>query len=364
MPAAIGISSLARWSRRAWSGVRARSRDAAPAIRPISVSAPVAVTTKRPRPRATVVPASTQVRRSAGGASAGSGGSARLLRGTDSPVSADSSICRSVASSSRPSAGTRSPAADRDDVSGDDLLRGAFADLTVAHDLGGRREQGTHRRCRLVRAPFLDRSEHRVGDDDRQDHAGVEPLADRDGDHRRARSSSTIEFANWRASSVSRDGAGSVRGRFGPLRPSRRAASASPRPVAASTSSASQTSGAGCAYAVLGVPGCRMRIEREVDLDVPRADLLDGLGRRRARTGSPRGSGRRSSSAATTARGPRPRPRRRRRRPCGGGSGRLRRSGAGPGGPGGTARARRRRRPRPRSPGPRRRPAGSRGRPA
>ena len=58
-----------------------------------------------------------------------------------------------------------------------------------------------------------------------------------------AASSSTIELANWRATSASRDGAGSVRSRFGPLRPSRRAASASPRPVAGSTSSCSQTSG-------------------------------------------------------------------------------------------------------------------------
>jgi hypothetical protein len=236
-PPAIGISSLATWSRRSWSGVRERSRAAAPAIRPISVAAPVAVTTKRPSPRATVVPARTEVRRSAGGVSAVSGGSARLLRGRDSPVSVDSSTCSSVASTSRPSAATRSPA-----------LSAMTSPTTTSS--AGRSRTWPSRRTRAVGASSartaaaawsarpswiapntaLAMTIARITPASSSSPIATEIAA-------APTSSSTIEFPNWRATSASRDGRGSRRSRLGPSRPSRRAASASPSPAVASTPS-------------------------------------------------------------------------------------------------------------------------------
>ncbi|SKZ59983.1 Uncharacterised protein [Mycobacteroides abscessus subsp. abscessus] len=102
-------SCVPNFSRRWVSGVSTCSMsEIIDWIRPISVDGPVAVTTPTPVPAETMVdeyaidcrspmPASTSTAR------------VSLLAGTDSPVSADSSIRRFVASSSRMSAGTRSP---------------------------------------------------------------------------------------------------------------------------------------------------------------------------------------------------------------------------------------------------------------
>ena len=67
-------------------------------------------------------------------------------------------------------------------------------------------------------------------------------------------SRSTIELPNWRATSASRDGAGSVRSWLGPAASSRLAASASLRPLRSSTPSSAQTSAAGraCASSTVG----------------------------------------------------------------------------------------------------------------
>ena len=75
-------------------------------MRPISLRAPVAVTSARPWPATIIVPAYTHD--AAAGPSIAPA-AARFATGSDSPLSNDSSISRSLASSSRASAGTRSP---------------------------------------------------------------------------------------------------------------------------------------------------------------------------------------------------------------------------------------------------------------
>src|SRR3990167_2814248 len=82
------------------------------AILPISVATPVAVTTPRPRPRVIVDPADIRAcRRSIVPSSVGA--DAAFLTAIDSPVSRDSSHCRSALSPSWRSAGTRPPASSR-----------------------------------------------------------------------------------------------------------------------------------------------------------------------------------------------------------------------------------------------------------
>ena len=80
------------------------------AIRPVSVSMPVAVTSTSPRPRVTAVFMNTVVARSPSAASAATSADADFSDGCASPVSIDSWISSEVADSSRPSAGIRSPA--------------------------------------------------------------------------------------------------------------------------------------------------------------------------------------------------------------------------------------------------------------
>ena len=232
MPAAIGISSRERRSSRACSGVRAGARPAAPAIRPISVAAPVAVTTKRPAPRATVVPASSEVCRSASGASAGSGGAARLLVASDSPVSADSSTCRSVASTSRPSAGTRSPAprATTSPTTTSSAGRsltwpprrrcavGASSARTAAAALSARPSCTAPK---MALATTMARITAASSSSPIASEITAAPTSSR-----------TIELTNWRATRASRDGGASRRSSFGPSDASRLAASARSGPCA------------------------------------------------------------------------------------------------------------------------------------
>src|SRR3972149_6002983 len=82
-------------------------------MRPISVSAPVAVITNRPRPPTTSVPMCTRECRSERPAEARAVASAVFVTGRDSPVSNDSSTSRPWDSKTRPSAGTASPASTR-----------------------------------------------------------------------------------------------------------------------------------------------------------------------------------------------------------------------------------------------------------
>ncbi len=84
--------------------------SSSPAMRPISEAIPVAVITTRPRPPVMTVPPMTMFRRSAKGVSGARAPPACLWTGRDSPVMADSSACSSAAHSTRPSAGTKSPA--------------------------------------------------------------------------------------------------------------------------------------------------------------------------------------------------------------------------------------------------------------
>jgi len=78
---------------------------------PTSVAIPVEVTTNRPEPRVTFVFMKTMSVRSPSGVSGLSSVSTDFATGRLSPVSADSAISSVAASSSRPSAGTMSPAA-------------------------------------------------------------------------------------------------------------------------------------------------------------------------------------------------------------------------------------------------------------
>jgi hypothetical protein len=79
-------------------------------MRPISVDMPVATTTARPQPAATLVPRKSMSRRSPRGTSSAASGAACLSTGSDSPVSPASTTRSAAASSTRASAGTKSPA--------------------------------------------------------------------------------------------------------------------------------------------------------------------------------------------------------------------------------------------------------------
>ncbi len=81
-------------------------------MRPISADCPVATVAPTPRPAATSVPENAIEARSPSGASRRTG-STSLTTATDSPVSAASCTRRPRTSSSRRSAGTRSPASSR-----------------------------------------------------------------------------------------------------------------------------------------------------------------------------------------------------------------------------------------------------------
>ena len=105
-----------RTNRRVWACNRGASVCSAPRdwpILPTSLRTPVAVTSAIPVPRTTSEPENTNGRSSPPGRLFKSFPSPRstLRTGTDSPVSNDSSVCRSLHSTSTASAGTRSPSA-------------------------------------------------------------------------------------------------------------------------------------------------------------------------------------------------------------------------------------------------------------
>ena len=110
---APAINASVRLSAAIWrcSGVGSGSASCnMPAIRPISVRIPVAVTTNSPTPRVTVVFMNTTVMRSPSGAAGSTCAVADFATGCASPVSEDSCTSSPVEVSSRPSAGMRSPA--------------------------------------------------------------------------------------------------------------------------------------------------------------------------------------------------------------------------------------------------------------
>jgi hypothetical protein len=104
----IWLVSLLSWR---VSGVSASfSLCSMPEIRPTSVPMPVAVTSSSPAPRVTLVFMYAMSERSPSAVSAAATAATSLATGRLSPVSADSSISSVAARSSRPSAGTTSPA--------------------------------------------------------------------------------------------------------------------------------------------------------------------------------------------------------------------------------------------------------------
>ncbi len=103
-PSTLPRRSSSRCSGVASSGVRSSS----PAIRPISVCIPVAVTTARACPYVAAVPLKTMLVRSPSGTSR-SMASVSLVTGRLSPVSAASAVCRAAEETNRASAGIVSP---------------------------------------------------------------------------------------------------------------------------------------------------------------------------------------------------------------------------------------------------------------
>ena len=98
-------------ARRRCSGVCGDAeRSSRPAMCPSSVLIPVAVTTARPRPEATIVPMWSMFSRSASGAAWGSTIRGLFATVCDSPVSAASCVNSELADVRRASAGTLSPA--------------------------------------------------------------------------------------------------------------------------------------------------------------------------------------------------------------------------------------------------------------
>ena len=110
MPAMTRICSSSRSIWRASGVVTSCSSASIPEMWPTSVAIPVAVTTNSPAPRVTLVFMYTMSARSPSGVPAPFTGSVPLATGRLSPVSADSSASSVAAFSSRPSAGTTSPA--------------------------------------------------------------------------------------------------------------------------------------------------------------------------------------------------------------------------------------------------------------
>ena len=110
MPAITRICPVSRSIWRVSGVLTACSSFSMPEIRPTSVVIPVAVMTNSPAPRVTLVFMYTMSERSPSGVPAPATGSVPLATGRLSPVSADSSTSSVAAFSSRPSAGTISPA--------------------------------------------------------------------------------------------------------------------------------------------------------------------------------------------------------------------------------------------------------------
>ena len=110
MPAMTRICPVSRSIWRARGVLTACSSASIPEMCPTSVAIPVAVTTNSPAPRVTLVFMYTMPARSPSGAPAPFTGSVPLATGRLSPVSADSSTSSVATFSSRPRAGTTSPA--------------------------------------------------------------------------------------------------------------------------------------------------------------------------------------------------------------------------------------------------------------
>ena len=168
------------------SGERVRVTEVSiVAIWPISVSIPVAVTTTAAVPRVTAVFWKTMFERSPSPTSLPARTPASLATGALSPVSAASCVSSVAERTTRPSAGTMSPASSWIDVAGNDVDRRHECDAPVAHHL---RLWHLHVRegvDALARLQLLARAEHEVEDDQECDEDSRRDLADEeacDGD--------------------------------------------------------------------------------------------------------------------------------------------------------------------------------------
>ena len=151
------------------------------------------------------------------------------------------------------------------------MLGGTLAHVPLAEQVRGGREQGADSGGGLVGPPLLDRAEDGVRDDDGEDHGGVEQLADRQRDHRRA-----DEQQNHRVDELAREEREPRRRRLGPqlvgavdgeppaasasLRPRARRRRARRRPL--------RQRRAGVRRVVGGPAGRGVRVQRDLDLEV------------------------------------------------------------------------------------------------
>ena len=154
------------------------------AIVPTSVSAPVAVTSARARPRVAPVPAKTIDVRSARAVSRPTA-AALLAIGRDSPVRADSSSSEALGVDQAAVGGDAIPFAHEDQVARHELLRGNLALAPVPHDRSRPLDGATKCDDRPLRPRLLDEAQHAVEDDDERDHSGLDVLADGERDRRR-----------------------------------------------------------------------------------------------------------------------------------------------------------------------------------
>ena len=174
------------WSSFRWSGVSpGAALSSSVAMRPTSVAMPVATTTARPAPLATLVPRKTMFRRSASGVSAaqrprvlvdrlGLAGERRLARAQRRRVE-EARV-----------GGDEVAALEQEDVATHHLGRGHHDGVAVAHDARPRRRQAGERRDRALGAVLLEEADQGVQDDDGEDGDAVDPLADGDRHGRRA----------------------------------------------------------------------------------------------------------------------------------------------------------------------------------
>ncbi len=216
---------------------------------------PVAVTSISPRPRVTVVLAWTMVVRSANATStpwAVGITVADLPTGWLSPVRVDSSTSRFVAVARRPSAGTRSPASSSTTSPGTTLVDAS----SVTAPLRRTRAVGTMRLRRASRAASAFRSWMKptvaLMITTTSTTAGV--LTSRDTTRATAAATSRMMIrrsANWAAKRRHAGTRATAASSLGPISARRRAASASVRPVAGSTSRSAATAPASVVHGVM-----------------------------------------------------------------------------------------------------------------
>ena len=208
------------------------------AIRPVSVAIPVAVTRASARPRVTMVFMKTAVIRSPSGARSSTSAAADLPAGCASPVSEDSCTSSEVEENRRPSAGIRSPASTMTTSPGTSsaastrTVRPSRRTVAVVTSI-----------CFSASSEFSARDSWTkpvvaLSSTTRTITTGVS--------HSRvtarltAAATSRIKinrFWNWRRKTRHRGSRGVSASRFGPYRPSRRAASADDSPTPGSTPS-------------------------------------------------------------------------------------------------------------------------------